>query len=434
MISRVKSYCVNNRKVVVFFALIFVFQLFFFFSVLNYLSNDSREYIGIDGFAVFRGVLDAYRVPLYPLIIECFQIVFGGWGLSLLCMAQFAVFYLSCIFFYRLLGLLGCSRLPALLWTLVYAVSPATLNWVRAVLTESFSISLTIFFVYVLVRCLSSIQAEGPYKRQAAVLATITFLGTMLRPTFALYAGGAVAFFLLRSLFTSDNRRKMLISAFVAALSPLLICLYAALFCQQHHSFTLSHSYLGQQLTVMAQTGLYELGEDAEIRDTIATALSGSPDVRPRNLVLERFEPARISAFVKGIQRNHFQAYASSLWGKLNSGKLTFRAYTTAPFYAWGHFYGAIAFVFEQLITFYQGFFIALTALGVLAHRFIRHKRFDWIILFFSGCVIVTYLTSFFGTNNEYPRTAITAYPYIIFLLALICPPGKNHAAVQSRQ
>jgi hypothetical protein len=408
------NYYRKGKVVFCCFTGLFLLKILVFICAAILLTPDSHQYVGINGFDLFSLRLNEYRMPLYPLLIEIFQRVFGEKGLLGVCIIQMIVAYISAIYLFKTCNLLSRKKYIGLLFTMMYAVSPAIIGWDKTMLTESFALSLTVFLLYHIVCYLKS-----PNSRSAINSAVIVFTGTFIRPTFALYAGIMFAFFVLRAFVVKSERRIALKSAACLAVPLILIFGYATLFSRQYQQFSLSNSLLGQQVTVMAQSGLYSYSGDTEIVAVIDRERA-EPDFfehphYARRVVMENYDRPRINTFVNEIKRSHPVAYLKGLGHMVSPRAGYFDSYAAWKLGIIAKLFAVYHLVFSP--PFMSGVWLGVLLFSILLYRGVRRKKCEWLYL---GCVVFitfTYCVSVFGTNSEFPRTAITALPFMTLAL-----------------
>jgi len=401
------------------FLLIFIVKLIFFLNCNIFKTPDSVEYIGMDGFDLFRFQLNEYRVPVYPLIIEICERLLGQMGLLMVCMIQLVTSFISAIYLFKTFNLFSKKKYVSLVVTMAYACSMVIMGWDKTILTESFSLSLTVFLIYNLVNYLK-------YKKIKSViyLAMITIIGTFMRPTYLLYVCIILGFFIARSLFLKKERVIAIKSSLVSSIPIMIILVYSFLFYQQFEQFSLSNSLLGQQVDVMAQTCLYQYGNDAQIVKTIdeITKMDDfiSKPFLARSEVMNSYGKVRISEFVNQIKKDNLIAYSKELVKMIGEeANVDFESYYLTKHRSIAYLFYAYSTFMRYTLTFFQGMVIAAICFLIFINRMMKRKIFDWVYFGLFGFITLTYVTSILGTNAEYQRTAITSLPFIILALYL---------------
>lgn len=263
-----------------------VIGLIFFFRILYYGAleyktlPDSWEYLARDGFSWLHGTLDRYRLPVYPMILDIAQWLSADQYQLLVCSLQLLVSLLSVIVLYWTVKKLVDKKWVCLLVTTLYGTFSAVSGWDKTLLTESLSLSLTVFVIYGIVSFIRNKKYRYVWITSGCLL-----VGCFLRAVFAIYAGLFLGFLLLITIFPSKsteapsprNQRLTTIKSALIALIPVaMLFVYAGLFYGQHGAFTLSDSGLGQKLYIVLVKGYYEDSSDQEMKEIADTILSSS--------------------------------------------------------------------------------------------------------------------------------------------------------------
>ena len=239
---------------------------------------DSVEYIRVNGMSWLFGDVDRYRLPVYPLLIDVCSKLFGDRGLWVVCLIQLAASLLSLVALYFALKKLTDRSYIYLPITVLYGLSVTVLGWDKVILTESLSLSLTVFMLFGLIYYLKDNKL-----RYLAVAVLAVGIGAFMRTVFAIYAGVIFGFLIIRLIFTgkksSEEKKLQRITdakGLIFAVIPILLLLgYGAMFSAQHGAFTLSDSGLGQQLSIVLEQGYYLDSSDEEIKEAAEDILSG---------------------------------------------------------------------------------------------------------------------------------------------------------------
>ena len=443
-------------------ALAFLNRLLLFFCLDVKYFRDSCEYIARDGFAWMSGKVDRYRLPLYPMLIDIFKAVFGEYFDAALCFCVLLVSLLSIFVFYLTLRKLTDKKWIYLLVTYSYGTFNAVAGWDKEMMTESLSLSLTVFVLYGIV-----LYLEKHKIRSVVFTSAVLILGCFLRAVFVIYAGLFFGAVLLTSFFPSSVKKpavskeeikSILIKSLTAFIPVVLVLLYAGAFYRQYGSFTLSDSYLGQQLVIVLENGYYEDSSDkelksvaykiinanlqdesvddedildpeieAKIKDLVYEQLGFEYDIsnipRPswaRFYILHTYSNDRVKAFVKESLGNHkssnmlrlipnmFEYYSTTQYRKVRS---TDSAQILMLFLDDAQSLFSLN-IFHTII-------VSLIELIVFVSVLIRKKTILWLRIGLGACILSTIYLSLHGTNFEYARTAITVLPFVFAAFSL---------------
>ncbi len=259
-------------------AVLFLFRLAYFQLCLqSCYTVDTHEYLTVDGFQWLHGTLDSFRLPFYPFLIDLCDVLFGGYQMTMLFLIQLGASLLSVLGVYFIMRKLSGRPLIYLTTTVLYGISATVLDWDKTVLTESLSLSLTVFVIFGLVYYIKENKL-----RFLAVAVAAAGIGAFTRAVFAIYAGLIFGFLILKLIFPGkgsqqqrkDSRIRDAKGLAMAMVPVVLLLGYGVAFQNQYGSFTLSNSSLGQQLAIVLQEGYYEDASDEELKAVAAEFLS----------------------------------------------------------------------------------------------------------------------------------------------------------------
>ena len=128
---------------------------------------------------VLHGDIDQFRTPIYPLFLSLCQLLFGSNFLMGAIILQHIAYWVSIIYFDRLLSVLHTPRLARTILLAVYALHPGLTTFCNKVLTEAFSIIGLVMLMWVSHRLLS----ERRLRHSFYIFFWLTFL-VFLRPSF----------------------------------------------------------------------------------------------------------------------------------------------------------------------------------------------------------------------------------------------------------
>lgn len=451
-----------GKHIFLVFSLIFLQRLLLFFCLDCRYFYDTFEYMVVDGFAWLGGNVDRYRLPLYPMFIDMFELLFGnnfGFFLSLF---QLIFSLISVVFLYLTLRKLSDKRWICLLITYVYGTLNAVTGWDRLIITESLSLSLTVFALFGMISYL-----KEKITIYVIFTASVLTLGCFLRAVFAIYAGmffGAICLIAIISAISktktenSDKKEHIIVNSAIALIPVILVLLYSYAFYCRYGAFTMSDSYIGQQLVVIFQNDYYKDSSDEEIRqisdkivhskysfeeDDEKETLDPEIEKMVRDMIVERthldfdmsilskeiaarwyvihnFSPDRVKAFVKESKRNHYGAYLARMIPNMFEEYSTTRYKQMKDSKIAQTMSGALDETFSMIhLNIFHTLIVSLIELLVFVVLLIKKKELDWIRLGLGAFILSSIVLSLFGTNLEYARTAITALPFAFAAVAL---------------
>jgi len=387
-----------------------------------------------------HGEVDLWRTPCYPYFIAAIK-SFSSEGnlLRRVVLAQQVISWICIFFFFQTARRLLKSTIVTACASLYFACHPSILWFNTYVLTESLSISGTVFLIYLLVSYLSR-----PGYIKAVVIGIIILFLIMLRPFFLVLLPIFLVLWTVRLVVIREHRFREAVGLFSAIIALMLVLGYGQLFKQQHgvFSWTAASSHVNQ-FAMVFQSGFYRNGRgDPAITEWLiereevwkkknpnATRLTSrliAPDT-PMHGAQIGFEMAFV--FDEGSPKmNERPKYVKDT---IRSDR--FRWYR----YLLGRFGGIGADTFEDGfwssgfpnkstdidwrigLTFQSVYVILLLEIITLGVIFYHTRRVPW---FWSVCWLLIagiIVTAVIGSMNDWNnRLTVSAIPLVILLLA----------------
>ena len=252
----------NKHKVeIIVFLLIFIIRAILFLNLQIFTSPDSTEYLTMDYFGIFLLKPHEYRLPLYSMLINIFDTITPYHCIDLLCSFQFLISIISVFYLYKILGFIEHNKKINLIIVFIYAISNCIYSWDKTVLTESLSLSLTIFITYNFVTYIKT-------KKYSSLFYVLLFetLGIFLKPVMATLIFATIIFFAI-------NFRTYIKSLLLTFVPCLIVLLYATIFYFNYGVFSISNSHLVNNLDIFVnKTNFYQLGFNKDMIDIIDKA------------------------------------------------------------------------------------------------------------------------------------------------------------------
>lgn len=442
--------------------LLFLHRILLFYSLDVKYTFDSLEYISRSGFDCFFGKVDRYRLPVYPMIIDIFQRVFVHKTDLAICIFQLIVSLVSIVVLYLTVKKVTKNKAVSLIITCLYSTLNAVSGWDKALLTESLSMSLTVFILYGLIFFLLETKV-----RYAVLASVMLVIGCFLRAIFVIYAGmffGALILILVIALLSKKHEidksfKKNYILSIGAAFVPVILSLvYAFCFYTQFGSFTMSDSYLGQQLYIVLKFDMYkdctnnaitqiadeitssklpDLAEEgdkimapeleAELHSIVDTTTAVEYDLNSvdnfslgRFYIMDKFSREDVKDFVDVSMKNHrllnIQRMISNSVDVYSTDRYIHIGYdrNTEVLYTFlNDFFSVVNFTVLHTLS------VSIAEIYIFFNNLRKKKVTDWIRLGLGGFMLSTVMLSLIGTNDEYSRTAITALPVMFIALSI---------------
>lgn len=222
------------------------------------LCPDSYGYMDYDFISFLKlDFTNAGRTPIYPLILHMVKLLFGEEKLlKCIVFLQGIVSYISVFYFYRICNVITRHHWIKTAITFVYGIASVICGWDYVILTESFAISGTIFFIY---HVFNYMLYE---KIKNGVMATVLLLFLIfLRPSFLLLYAVFFCFLILRILFKKNNTYKIILTCICGWI---IIVIYSSIFFIFHGIFSVSDPLPRQLLYVCIERDYYKNYQDEE--------------------------------------------------------------------------------------------------------------------------------------------------------------------------
>lgn len=381
------------------------------------LFPDTAAYRAYSFLHFLQGRAENNRVPVYPLLIDGFEAVFGEGNLLPLVLFQIVLSALSLVLLAQVLQRIGVRSPWAQLGVFLYAASSATGGWDVCLLTESLTLTGVVSFFWLVTAYLQTHR-----RRDLLLCVVLIFLLVFMRPQYLIFWAILVVFCLLRYAFPDDaaERRGLLQALAALALVGVTVLAYCAQYQRQFGVFTMSDAKIKQDLYTCVQRGYYVEFEDEELRDALMeeAADKGIWEVVDRGM---EFGDVRVKAATDSYIRQHPARYLLDTLHVMKQdcygvfwGYSTPRAAPAAA--ALDHLLRAI---FDRVYVFYA--FVASAASGlVMAVQWVRRRKIPWLwaALFSTTCSMV--VTTYFATCDEYMRTMVGVLPGLYIMGAML--------------
>ncbi len=241
-------------KHIVIAVIVFVQVFYYSCAELGHLLTDSGGYID---FAPEYGI----RMFGYPFFIDVFQWILGDRFWIGVIAVQMLVFFLSLPFLYQIIMMVSGERTKlALLITMFYGCSTTLLQWNAMIMTESFSLSITVFFIYFAIRWLREYR-----KRDAFLMVFLCWLATIVKTALFIYTGAVALLLILVFFFKKEKRR----AAMFAMVFVVLVGIFDLGYCAYNYKicglFSMSNLTSRHKLVHALRSGNYLNYPDAEL-------------------------------------------------------------------------------------------------------------------------------------------------------------------------
>jgi hypothetical protein len=398
---------------------------------------------------------DRSRSPGYPCLIAIVRDCFSQTDpYAWLIFIQRVVSLIAVYFFYRTAHILLKNRGVVIVITLYFACLPAILAHDSILMTESLSISGSVFIVFLLVS-----HSHSPTYFRAICIGIMTFFLVMLRSNFLVLILIIPFFFIIQLYRQKKHWSKEMVGITVFLLSFTLIIFYGNLFKKRYGFFDLSTARTHNQFCILIQSGLYRHGSNLRINEEIQSGIDKYEKNNPNRVKVYDWtfptglgragfkagvgplftnSPAEIADYTsQTIKKNQWRFFRYNL-GKffgvmplkfggsvpiggetISSGSLFVR---TGSYNSQAGVYVNLMFRTLQWFITFQFVYVLLIidfVLFCIVWYYSRKISLEWfcIWLFMTGIIIAGII----GAPQGYERFSVPALPLTMLLIAKFC-------------
>ena len=403
-------------------------KVILFFKLHISISDDSMEYLNINGFNIFLLKPHEYRLPLYPILINICNFITKEHFINFLCYIQFLLSCLSIFYLYKTFKLIGNNKYINLFLVFIYSVSNCIYSWDKLVLTESISLSLSVFIIYHFARYINTKNTKNFI--YMLIFATLCIF---IKPNSATIIFAILTLYLINYSFIKEER-IICIKNFILTLIPCLIILvYATIFYFNYGNFSISNSHLTNNLDIFVnRTNLYQLGFNKDMINIIDNAKDISSfeykEYRANNDIVflgrdykfalnKKYTNKEILNFINEIKFSYPLEYLKYLCYK-------FKYNLSAEFVGYGMFTKyEPAFTKFNIFPIYiwEVLLISCILFILILFDFIKNQTFNKIGIFiFINTIFIFAVTVLGNVNTEMPRLYLLSVPLTFVTLSII--------------
>lgn len=356
------------------------------------------------------------RTPVYPIIISFCKIIFGTqYFINFVVYIQMIISFISVIYLYKTLKLLIKREILISFITILFGISLAVIGWDTCILTESFALSGTTIFIYLVIKYLKT-----GILRYGITSTILIFILTFLRPSALGFMGILFVFFIIRLILNKETRKidiKCLISSVITII---ITVIYAAIFYTQYGIFSISDAVPRQQLFICADQDWYKDSSNREFVEHLENSLQEQGEIwAGMKQTLFYFKSAKIQELTNECKEKNSAEYKQYIINTIteNSNE-NYNAYhlfvpnsKVTLTYAASQSFLILKMIHVYIITFIQ--------LVIGLYKWIRYKKVPWIDLGLFAFMFTTLFTTFVGTNAEFMRTSLCVLPFAYISIAL---------------
>ena len=238
-----------------------LFYRLFYFGFLHpnmilYNSDSISYFVPVD---IFRGVVDLYRTPLYPYILNFFEYISKDNLVPNLIIFQQIISFLSLIPFYFVSKSIVKNKYLIIIATLFYGCWNSIIIWNVNINPESLCLAGSTLMLFMLVKYL-----EKPKKLTAISIGIFPLILTMLKPTYLILICVVLLFFIFRFIIFREEKKILYWGLLGLIISVAGVLGYCEMNDRHNGQFVLSNVFLNNALAHISTSGAYREGGDEE--------------------------------------------------------------------------------------------------------------------------------------------------------------------------
>ena len=421
--------------------IIFLFRMTYYlnYPVIGEIGPDSGSYID---YYFFR--LSGYgkRTPLYPLIIRICKILTGeNHYLFATACIQILISAAAVFFLYKAIYIATDNRLVSNIIVILYGCSNCIPYWDMQILSESLAISVSVFFLYAIVK-----YVKYPSFKSGTTAILMSLIATGIKPTLAVYSGICLVLLLLQFFLQKDIRRMIWKLSAVLGCVILIYVGYSYNNWVQYGTFNLTNIGPKHSLINCLVTGVYLNYPDqslvSEIDSIYSAAIEAGKYPRATSTTVPIMDLFGSPAHERNIKLKAFTSYCI----KTDPG--AYRRYLLDNIIAWwNRSYVIKADIsspttdwFARIILFIQrdlslcevgtGFYMLIFCFCLALYKWCKERQCPWYYLGVWGTLTIIEVSVFLGSFDAYTRLTVYALPFIYFGWAIIL----NDLAIYSQK
>lgn len=390
------------------------------------ITPDSASYIEYPWNDFFCLNITTGRTPIYPAFLAILRIIWGDSSyLSAVPVIQAGISMVSLFYMRKALLLVGCNNRVANIVTTFYGANPGIIVWDNYILTESLALSLTIFFIYQILKFINQ-----PSLNTGVATTILTLFMIFERPTFLLFGGLLFAFWIIRMLKSKDaSERKLFLKLSITSIcSFLLVFSYASSFKNNFGYLSLSNVLPRQNLYSAIERGYYQDSGNQEFVTAIDVALDKSDNLWNAMMdVLDIFGPIESNKFALNVLFEKPLRYAKdTLYHMVYDGQYSFggsNIYTSLHSLS-RHENMLFALICSlcnaldlKIVWLYV--FLLMEMIWLILSIYRGQERLIWIHLGLAVFMLAIPVSTYIATCAEYDRTMIHVVPFVYISAAI---------------
>lgn len=405
----------KEKRYFVITMLIAVFGMWLYYAKYEniILCPDSLDYIRYNFDEVLHMQLQG-RPPIYPLIIAICKRVFCNCYLEAVVAIQYVIWFVSIIFFFKMLKLLTKNIKIVSFFTVIYTLCAAVAGWNNLILTESITLSGTVMVIYFIIKYI-----KEPKLSSGISAIVISLVLTFCKPTVIIYVMFLEIFWIGRFIFEREHI-KVDFKCFIAStISIFIIVIYAIIFHRTFGIYSISDAIPRQDLYVCIHQGYYKSSNNEEFIKKVEESLEKNKDNEWTVMtdVLVQYSLSEVKELTSYCKMQNIPTYIGYI-SDLAKEHQTVEYYNYALNIERSGIQRIVYATFS-FITFSHVYIIMAIEFILIVYKWIKDKKVPWIHCGLLGFPLVIIFSAFIGTCGEFMRTSISVLPFAYVSMAI---------------
>lgn len=379
-------------------------------TIIAQYTNDSYSYIAYKFHDLLKLNIDCGRMPLYPLFIRIIYFIFKKSYFEFICIIQYIIWIISISYLYKLFQLITNKYKMSTLFTILYTINFGIFGWNNLILTESLALSLTIIFIYYIIKYILNNNIKD-----CIISIIISLALTFIRPTSVIYLGAIFAFLLLRIIVEKQNRKNNIKCLIINTCMILLVLCYACIYKYKYGILSLNNLVVKQNFIVSVTEGYYKSSNNIEYINYIDELLDKYPnDIwSVSDNVMQKYELSELNELVKYTRTKNFKKYNQYLVKLIkDNSHVSFESYYYESSNQNSEYITYSISDSFGFITFFDVYIFIIIMQILFIYELVFKHNFNWLELGLFAFPMVIVLSSFIGTCGEFMRTAQTSLQF----------------------
>jgi len=400
-----------------------LYRLFYFdFGIHRIIYNsDSVSYSAtVD---IFRGIIDLYRTPVYPYILQFFRNLSEVYFLRNLILFQHTILLLSIIPFYFVAKHVIRNRILIICTTIFYGCWNYIIDQGININPEGLCIVGSTLLLAIYLRYINN-----PSRHIAVLISIFSFILIMLKPTYLIVLGIIIIFFVIRFFYHREEKKIILWGLIGWMIAVAGVLGYCELNKKFNGEFVLSKVELNNSLSNIITSGAYLVGEDKELIYLIDSTKFQEVYVSVflvNNECIDNYKKA-LKNFPNYLPPSNDMKLCANFPDTINFPAKRIRQFVKKSQFSTQYLKHIIKRIVNTFMDYIVLFSIMIVELIFIIKDFLKNRRIAWTLLFCNIFIlaqlsIIALVVGQFSLNVDQPienvnRLLIPSYTFLILI------------------